>query len=43
MALLAIERVERADAAFFRSAASSGTSTERITALLRLLAQSGNT
>ena len=43
LALEAIEHVERVDAAFFRPATSSGTSTERITALLRLLTQSGNT
>ena len=43
LALRAIERVERADAAFFRPATSSSTSTERFSALLRLLTQSGNT
>src|SRR6516164_11465679 len=35
LALRAIEHVERADAAFFRSATNSGTSKESIVALLR--------
>ncbi len=39
LALRAIEHVERADAAFFRSAVNSGTSTESIVALLRLLVE----
>ena len=39
LALRAIEHVERADAEFFGSAASSGTSTESIVALLRQLAE----
>jgi DNA-binding MarR family transcriptional regulator len=39
LALRAIEHVERADTAFFRPAANSGTSTESIAALLRLLVE----
>jgi hypothetical protein len=35
----AIEQVDRADAAFFRPVTSSGTSTETVTALLRLLVE----
>jgi DNA-binding MarR family transcriptional regulator len=39
LALRAIEHVERADVAFFRPAANSGTSTDSIVALLRQLAE----
>jgi len=39
LALRAIEQVEQADAAFFRPVTSSGTSTDTIVALLRLLAR----
>jgi DNA-binding MarR family transcriptional regulator len=39
LAQRAIEQVDRADAAFFRPVTSSGTSTESVTALLRLLAE----
>jgi DNA-binding MarR family transcriptional regulator len=40
LALRAIETMERADAAFFRPVTDSGTSTEGLTGLFRLLAQS---
>jgi DNA-binding MarR family transcriptional regulator len=40
LALRAIEHVDRADAAFFRPVTSTGTSTERVTALFRLLVES---
>ena len=43
LAMRAIEHVERADAAFFWPATNSGTSTESIASLLRLLTQSDNT
>jgi len=39
LALRAIEQVERADAAFFRPVTSSGTSTESVVTLLRVLAK----
>jgi len=39
LALRAIERVERVDAAFFRPATSAGASTESIVVLLRQLAE----